>query len=208
MKAVLIIELGLAEVEARWESGVFSGVVAVNVETTFALGPGPTDGATDCANTDTIRLRWGLKSSGGECWIAKSRITCDNTIRNTTLSEAQGVSLRITSDMRVRIMYHDLYLGGKALVEKETVGLDLTKSDLCPSFVEDLTTKGMGLHVADSHTGNHREDDFTPLENIRRFLGVFSPLESARLMMRRPLVVVKMSSSGRMFVLKRRSSSI
>ncbi|GJZ94653.1 hypothetical protein Tco_0666856 [Tanacetum coccineum] len=42
-------------------------------------------------------------------------------------------------------MYHDLYLGGKALAEKENVG----------------------LRVADSHTGNHPEDDFTPLETIQ-----------------------------------------
>ncbi|GJZ10920.1 hypothetical protein Tco_0545679, partial [Tanacetum coccineum] len=28
--------------------------------------------------------------------------------------------------------------------------------------------KGVGLRVADSHTGNHPEDDFTPLETIRR----------------------------------------
>ncbi|GKB87442.1 hypothetical protein Tco_0959714 [Tanacetum coccineum] len=54
----------------------------------------------------------------------------------------------------------------KALVERENVSLDLTKSDLCPSFVEDLTAKGMGLRVANSHTGNHHEDDFTPLETI------------------------------------------
>ncbi|GJR48119.1 hypothetical protein Tco_1316222 [Tanacetum coccineum] len=50
-------------------------------------------------------------------------------------------------------MYHDLYLGGKALVERENVGFDLAKSDLCPSFVEDHTAKGVGLRVADSHTG-------------------------------------------------------
>ncbi|GKB27108.1 kinesin-like protein KIN-5C, partial [Tanacetum coccineum] len=68
-------------------------------------------------------------------------------------------------------MYHDLYLDGKALVERENVGFDLTKSDLCPSFVEDLTAKGVGLRVADSHTGNYREDGFTPLETIRRVLG-------------------------------------
>ncbi|GJS19241.1 hypothetical protein Tco_0447873 [Tanacetum coccineum] len=53
---------------------------------------------------------------------------------------------------------------------------------LCARFQEDpktshleafrrrLTTKGVGLRVADSHIGNHREDDFTPLETIRRFL--------------------------------------
>ncbi|GJW19095.1 hypothetical protein Tco_0026531 [Tanacetum coccineum] len=38
-------------------------------------------------------------------------------------------------------MYNDLYLGEKDLVERENVGLDLTKSDICPSFVEDLTAK-------------------------------------------------------------------
>ncbi|GKB10453.1 hypothetical protein Tco_0844376 [Tanacetum coccineum] len=46
-----------------------------------------------------------------------------------------------------RVVYHDLYLGGP-------------------------TAKGVGLRVASSHTGNHREDDFTPLETIQRFLGI------------------------------------
>ncbi|GJS86862.1 DNA-directed DNA polymerase [Tanacetum coccineum] len=69
-------------------------------------------------------------------------------------------------------MYHDLYLGEKALVERENLGFDLTKSDMYPSFIKDLTAKGVGLHVVGSHTGNHREDDFTPLESIRRFLDV------------------------------------
>nr|GFA10749.1 hypothetical protein [Tanacetum cinerariifolium] len=69
-------------------------------------------------------------------------------------------------------MYHDLYLGGKALVERENVGFDLTNSYLYPSFVKVLTAKSVGLHVADSHTGNHCENDFMPLETIRRFLGI------------------------------------
>ncbi|GJT38957.1 putative reverse transcriptase domain-containing protein [Tanacetum coccineum] len=34
-------------------------------------------------------------------------------------------------------------------------------------------TKGVGLRVADSHTGNHPEDDFTPLETIQRLCSVF-----------------------------------
>ncbi|GJQ95748.1 hypothetical protein Tco_0006887 [Tanacetum coccineum] len=72
----------------------------------------------------------------------------------------------------IGLVYHDLYLGGKALVERENVVFDLTKSDLCPSFIEDHTAKGVGLRVANSHTGNHREDDFTPLETIRRFPGI------------------------------------
>ncbi|GKD66997.1 hypothetical protein Tco_1309105, partial [Tanacetum coccineum] len=52
-------------------------------------------------SSDGDVLRWGSKSSWGECLIAKSRITCDNTNRNTTLSEVHGVSLRITSVVRL-----------------------------------------------------------------------------------------------------------
>nr|GEU97320.1 ribonuclease H-like domain-containing protein [Tanacetum cinerariifolium] len=36
------------------------------------------------------------------------------------------------------------------------------------NYVEALPAKGVGLRVADSQTGNHHEDDFTPLETIRR----------------------------------------
>ncbi|GJW44982.1 hypothetical protein Tco_0073781 [Tanacetum coccineum] len=79
----------------------------------------------------TTRLRWGSKSSWGECSITKSCITCDKTNGNTTLSEAQGVSLRITSGVRV------------TLAKRENVGFDLTKSVLFPSFVEDQTAKGI-----------------------------------------------------------------
>ncbi|GKE18400.1 hypothetical protein Tco_1425977 [Tanacetum coccineum] len=34
------------------------------------------------------------------------------------------------------------------------------------------TAKGVGLRVADSHTGNHPKDGFTPLKTIRRLLVV------------------------------------
>ncbi|GKB20801.1 hypothetical protein Tco_0854724 [Tanacetum coccineum] len=81
-------------------------------------------------------------------------------------------SLKVDVGLPSRLVYHDLYLGGKALVEKEIVDFDLTKSYLCLSYVEGHTAKGVGLCVTDSHTDNHREDDFTPLETIRRFLGV------------------------------------
>ncbi|GJZ79868.1 retrovirus-related pol polyprotein from transposon TNT 1-94 [Tanacetum coccineum] len=67
------------------------------------------------------------KSSCDGCWVAMSRITCVNINGNTMLSEAQGVSLRITSGMRVRTVYHDLYLGGKALAKRENVGFDLAR---------------------------------------------------------------------------------
>ncbi|GKC94273.1 hypothetical protein Tco_1159715 [Tanacetum coccineum] len=37
------------------------------------------------------------------------------------------------------------------------------------SFSEGHTPKGVGLRVADSHTGNHRKDDFMPLETFGGF---------------------------------------
>ncbi|GKC67666.1 hypothetical protein Tco_1100264, partial [Tanacetum coccineum] len=49
------------------------------------------------------------------------------------------------------IVYHDLYFGGKIPIEM----------------------KNVGLRVVDSHTGNHLEDDFTPLETIQRLCSVF-----------------------------------
>ncbi|GJX61938.1 hypothetical protein Tco_0294838 [Tanacetum coccineum] len=104
--------------------------------------------------------------------VCKCRLTCSGFPRKRHRL-CKDVTTRLRWDRRAEgLVYHDLYLGGKALVERENVGFDLTKSDLCPSLVEDLTAKGVGLCVADSHTGNHREDDFTPLETIRRFLGI------------------------------------
>ncbi|GJR30589.1 hypothetical protein Tco_1106821 [Tanacetum coccineum] len=67
------------------------------------------------------------KSSCDGCWVPKSWITRVNTNGNTMLSEAQGVSLRITSDVRVRTVYHDLYFGEKALAGRENVGFDLAR---------------------------------------------------------------------------------
>ncbi|GKG24523.1 hypothetical protein Tco_0395151, partial [Tanacetum coccineum] len=67
-KAGLIIGLGLVEVEAQYEDGVFPGVVAANTRLgrvvlrlfdlvgTGLIVAGPTDDATDCANMGTIRL--------------------------------------------------------------------------------------------------------------------------------------------------------
>ncbi|GJR61855.1 hypothetical protein Tco_1504017 [Tanacetum coccineum] len=42
-----------------------------------------------------------------------------------------------TTRMIPGTVYNDIYLGGKALVERENVGFDLRKFDLCPSFIED-----------------------------------------------------------------------
>nr|GEW53409.1 hypothetical protein [Tanacetum cinerariifolium] len=59
----------------------------------------------------------------------------------------------------------------ESLDRVENVGFDLVTCYLCPSFIEGYNAKGVGLRVADS-IGNRREDDFTPLETIQRFLGV------------------------------------
>ncbi|GJS35829.1 hypothetical protein Tco_0534211 [Tanacetum coccineum] len=81
-----------------------------------------------------------VRNLEGDDLITKSWITCDNTNRNTTLSEAQGVSLRITSDVR------ELYttfsaLAGKLRWRGRSWVFDLNKSDLFPSFIEGLNMK-------------------------------------------------------------------
>ncbi|GJV77408.1 hypothetical protein Tco_1508992 [Tanacetum coccineum] len=52
----------------------------------------------------------------------------------------------------------------------------------------------MGLPMADSHIGNHCKDDYTPLETIRRFIGIFgsrSLLSSKRRPSSRRMVKLK-----------------
>nr|GEW15574.1 hypothetical protein [Tanacetum cinerariifolium] len=46
----------------------------------------------------------------------------------------------------------------------ENLGSDLVRCFLCPNFIEGHTAKGVRLRVADFHTSNHREDDFTSLK--------------------------------------------
>nr|GEV85362.1 hypothetical protein [Tanacetum cinerariifolium] len=70
------------------------------------------------------------------------------------LSEAQGVSLRITSDMR-----------RESLGRVGECGFDLAGT--LPKLCRRPLAKGVGLCVMDSHTGNHPKDDFTPLEIIQ-----------------------------------------
>nr|GEW75100.1 hypothetical protein [Tanacetum cinerariifolium] len=60
----------------------------------------------------------------------------------------------------------------ESLDRVKNTSFDLVKCYLCISFSEGNTAKGIGLCVTDSHTNNHREDDFTRLETIQRFLGV------------------------------------
>nr|GEU81265.1 hypothetical protein [Tanacetum cinerariifolium] len=64
----------------------------------------------------------------------------------------------------------------KSLDRVENVGFDIVKYYLFPSFIERHATKGVGLRVADSDSGSQHEDDFTPLETIRRFLGVIGSI--------------------------------
>ncbi|GJU55158.1 hypothetical protein Tco_1228872 [Tanacetum coccineum] len=123
-----IIGSGLFEVDVRFVSGAFSGVLVVKVEaviggSSLALGLGK--GAS-----------MGIEEFLKRMLDAESRITCDNTNGNTALSEAHGVSLRITYGVRrnrmeqgiahklvivevfhdlrgdFRVVYHNLCLGG------------------------------------------------------------------------------------------------
>nr|GEX57742.1 putative ribonuclease H-like domain-containing protein [Tanacetum cinerariifolium] len=125
-------------------------------------------------------------------------VVCPSFIEDLT---AKGVSLRMTDSHTgnhreddfttletiqrfLGLVYYDFCHGGKALAQRENIGFDLTKSIVCPSFIEDLTAKGVSLRMTDSHTGNHREDDFTTLETIRRFL-----VSYCLLVLRRQVVV-------------------
>ncbi|GJV10004.1 hypothetical protein Tco_1351545 [Tanacetum coccineum] len=73
--------------------------------------------------------------------------------------------MRITSGVRVSDEI-------ESLGREENVGFDLVRRYLCLSFIKGCTAEGVGLRVANSHTGNHRGDDFTSLETIHRFLGI------------------------------------
>nr|GEU30008.1 hypothetical protein [Tanacetum cinerariifolium] len=52
------------------------------------------------------------------------------------------------------------------------MGFDLVGCYLYPSFIKGGTVKGVGLRVVNLHTSNHRKDNSTLLETIRRFLGI------------------------------------
>ncbi|GKD37874.1 hypothetical protein Tco_1258081, partial [Tanacetum coccineum] len=60
----------------------------------------------------------------------------------------------------LRVMYHDPYFGGKSLIEMENVGLTFAQVS------SKAHREGVGLRVADSHTGNHPEGGFTPFKTI------------------------------------------
>nr|GEY11042.1 integrase, catalytic region, zinc finger, CCHC-type, peptidase aspartic, catalytic [Tanacetum cinerariifolium] len=87
----------------------------------------------------------GSKSSCDGCWVAKSWITCVNRNGNITLSEAHGVSLRITSDMRTVFDapsgYVGLYTHSFFLVN---IRLPLTKFFYELMIVSSLSTSSEG----------------------------------------------------------------
>ncbi|GJZ65545.1 hypothetical protein Tco_0622241 [Tanacetum coccineum] len=70
----------------------------------------------------------------------------------------------------------------ESLGREENVGFDLVRCYLCPSSVKGGTVEGVGLRMANSYTGNHRGDDFTPLETIRRFLDSIIPSDCPELL--------------------------
>ncbi|GKD28270.1 hypothetical protein Tco_1239048, partial [Tanacetum coccineum] len=92
-----------------------------------------------------------------------------------------GVNLRITSGVTdyQGVCVPRSLSWRESLDREENVGFELVKPYLGVSFIEGLTPKGIGLQVMDSLTGNHRKHDFTPLETIRRFLGIGTTMQTS-----------------------------
>nr|GEZ24942.1 ABC transporter B family member 19 [Tanacetum cinerariifolium] len=93
-------------------------------------------------------------------------VSTDTLLVQDAISEKHLLKLIFRAETIVKLPAMRVVGGGSWLGEGER------KYDLCPSFIEDLTAKGVGLRLANSHTGNHHEDGFTPLETIRSFLGM------------------------------------
>nr|GEW33905.1 hypothetical protein [Tanacetum cinerariifolium] len=74
------------------------------------------------------------------------------------------------SDTNVLLPYNAAY-GASHRAIRGAIG-SVPENHLQREFRRRPPAKGVGLRVADSHTGNHPEDDFTPLENIRRSYSV------------------------------------
>ncbi|GJZ92895.1 hypothetical protein Tco_0664960, partial [Tanacetum coccineum] len=94
----------------------------------FFLRIGP-----DCANMGTTRLRGESKSLRVDVGLPSCY---ENRLEHGTAHKP--VIMGASHDFRgiLGLVYHDLYLGGKAFEEGENMGFDLTKSYLCPSYVE------------------------------------------------------------------------
>ncbi|GKC56758.1 zf-CCHC domain-containing protein, partial [Tanacetum coccineum] len=94
-------------------------------------------------------------------------VECESCIN--LQSTVNTLSLKLASFESDEIGWNKaLHINWKALVERENVGLDLIKYDLCPSVVEYLTTKGIGLCVVDSHTdSDHDIHEFPSAKELK-----------------------------------------
>ncbi|GKD91568.1 hypothetical protein Tco_1367075 [Tanacetum coccineum] len=103
-----------------------------------------------------------VRNIEGEDLLTGSRDSNLYTISNSNLAASSPALIEIEEFLRCE---NRIGQGLTQILVNMGVSYDLR--DLFPSFVEDLLVKGVGLRMADSYTGNHREDDFTPLETIR-----------------------------------------
>ncbi|GJX19166.1 hypothetical protein Tco_0221843 [Tanacetum coccineum] len=126
----------------------------------ICLHKGRTDHRVRISRSGSMIFKWRiLRSSGGKhgsCYKCRNKIGQGLAHRPVIV----GVSRDLRGDSWV--MYHDLYVGGKTLIEMENVGLTFAQVS------SKAHREGVGLRVADSHTGNHPEGGFTPFETIRR----------------------------------------
>ncbi|GJY08320.1 hypothetical protein Tco_0375374 [Tanacetum coccineum] len=103
-----------------------------------------------------------------------SRISWLASTKSGLIDDGQDQSkwqARYSNDVFSGTIYHVLYLGGKALVERERDSGCLTSASLTSALVSSkaLPRRVWGLRVEDSHIGNCLEDSFMLLETIQRF---------------------------------------
>ncbi|GJW88322.1 retrovirus-related pol polyprotein from transposon TNT 1-94 [Tanacetum coccineum] len=98
--------------------------------------------------------------------------------RGDPIRRTRVVSLTRIGDLAVKV---EVVMGGssptygpgnRVSVKKPDGGVSSLPFVMPENSIEWGTAEGVGLRVANSHTGNHPGDDFTPLETIQRFLGV------------------------------------
>ncbi|GKA24547.1 hypothetical protein Tco_0710580 [Tanacetum coccineum] len=124
-----------------------------NPKTLFLLSADPREPELEGRSSFPARLRpWtnlkvGISRSGS--MICKWRVFRSSGGKHGSSyrkSFASGVAWVILG-----VMYHDLYFGGKTLIEMENMGLTFAQVS------SKAHHEGVGLRVADSYTGNHPE---------------------------------------------------
>ncbi|GJX35431.1 hypothetical protein Tco_0246988, partial [Tanacetum coccineum] len=99
--------------------------------------------------------------------------------RKQQQSSSSSSSLQVAKQFVVtRGLSFNSYITQKTKIQMEVALVAEQKAKFAEQEAGDWlcnrpTAKGAGLHVADSYTSNHPEDDFTPLETIRRLCSVF-----------------------------------